>query len=362
MLAAMLVGSPCTAFAQAKPAAAPAAQAEYDQWRAEQENLARARRAAEVKRLRPLVQSMQQTKDRAALTALKDEISVSSLLDQSSRAQLLAPLLDREVLMLCAEALTALADGELETGRRLIIGASHAYGQRPQSPAHVTGAMAQVQARYIAAAADVASKAATAGGDLQRAEELMERAEGMVLLLVDPAGPAAKQAQGRLGQVKQQLAQKETGSLLDRARFAEQRRDLRLAHYLYRDAERRGADIGGALERLEDERRSPGGEALMSALIPGLGQMTHGRPITGALFLLSTAAAATGGVLLERSARDRYDNYLAATTPEQAGDLYPGVNVRWGAAVGAISVAAILYVWNVVDAYGDAKEFNRVHF
>lgn len=349
--------------AQAQTAGAtPQAQAEYEKFRSEQDMMARARRDAEVKRLQPLVASMQQSKDRAALAALKEQISTSTSLDTSSRQQLLAPLLDREVLLLCADALTALSDGELETGRRLIIGASHAYAQRPGPPTHVTGAIAQVQARYIAAAADTANKAGTDQRDMVRAGELIERAEGMVLLLVDPAGPASKQAQARLGQVKQQLSLLETGSVLDRARFAEQNRDFRLALYLYRDAARRGADIGDSIARIDDERRSPGGEALMSALIPGLGQITHGRPVTGALFLVSTAAAVAGGVMLNKAAEDRYDRYQATDDPQRADNLYSGVNQRWGLSLGAFGVAAILYTWNILDARADAKEFNRVHF
>lgn len=339
-----------------------AGDAEYLRWRAEQDRLAADRQQEELKRLRPLVDQMRETADRNALELLIEQITHSPSLDQAARDELLGPLFDRQVLLLCTEALAALSNQELERGRHMVISASHIHKQRVGTPpSHITGTLAQAQARYAGAAA-AAAAAAAASGATESASLLLERARAMLLIMVEPGGPAAAQAESEVANVEKQVAQKQAESTLAKAQAAEKERKLRLALFLYESAERQGADVGDATARIRSHKRSPGLEAGMSFVVPGLGQLTHGEPVKGGMFLVGTTAAAVGGILLNSAAESTYEEYKDATDPNDASDLHSTVRWQWRGAIGLLGVAAILHVWNIYDAYTDAKTFNRTHF
>ncbi|MDD9944496.1 MAG: hypothetical protein OXU20_25855 [Myxococcales bacterium] len=338
------------------------ADAEFNRWRKAQERLAQQQRTAEYRRLLPQVQSLAGSNDRPAIERLVSEITGSAILDPVSKRELNAPLRDRLVLLLCGEAVTALAAGQTTAGRMRIIAATNAYGMRGEgAPGNVVGAIAQAQAKYVDAAVGLSEKAALAG-KYDAAIAHADRARTMLALLVRSDSPEAELAKRRVAEVDRMLVAHEVGKTLSKAKRAEARNQLRLALFHYREAQRAGMDTQQAIDRLVSQKRSPGLEMALSGIVPGLSQLTHNRLLAGSAFLLATGASAVGGVLLNASAEERYDEYLGATDPERAVELYDGIWPREAGAYALIGTAVVLHIWNIIDAYSDATHHNRMHF
>ena len=336
------------------------AQAEFERWKAEQAEVEQARAQAEFERFSPLVAEQTQSVDPSTLSALVEQIRNSRVLNPETRSQLLAPLLEQQVVLLSAEAGTALAEQRIEDARKIILKASTAVSEIPgQAPS--AAVLVQTQGRYIEAACELAEKAGERG-DWPVADQLLDHARGMHHQLAISDGPVAKAAQQRLAEAERKRLSQTVMQTIARAERAEQAGNMRLSLFLYEDARRNGGDTSEALERVLAQRRSPWVEGGMSLLVPGLGQVVHGRPVPALLFFVGTVGLAATGMLLNQAAETRYDAYQRATTVESEEARYNAVMWRAASAYAVLGSAVFLHLWNVYDAYADAKQFNRDHF
>jgi hypothetical protein len=338
-----------------------AADAEWRAWQAEGARVAKERQAAERARLEPVAARMRETDDRAELEQLITHLQSAPSLEPSLREELLPPLLNRQLQLLARDVTAALQASDLDTSQELLVAALQALqARRDAVPAEVLRTLAAAQAAHVDTAVTQADVAARAG-DTRQAQTLLERARAVAPSSAhDPE--AGKRADERLAQGHRALAEASVAATLAQGREAEQRRDLRRALSLYRSAADEGADVSADFARIEAQRRTPLLEGGMSTIVPGLGQVTHGRPLVGGLFFAGTGVAILGGVLLNASAESRYDQYQAATDPAAAARRYDGINARWRGALVLFGAAAILHVWNIYDAYADARSFNLANF
>lgn len=354
-------------FASAQTPAPPTtqqagAEAEWAEWQAATERQRAEREAVVRERLQGLSDAALAGEDRAELEQLIQHIQAASPLDEAFRRQMLLPLRDRRIELLARDARVAIARRDVDASHALLETAlSPIEGLSPPS-ASLVALLAQVQADHVGALAASAEQVA-AGGAPDRARALLERARAVAPAAgADGGSGAATRAAARLESAQVAVERSATTSTLVEGREAEAQHDLGRALRLYRAAGARGADVQTAIARVEAQRRSPFVEAGMSFVVPGLGQLTHGRPLEGALFLGGTGIALVGGLLLNASAEDRYDRYQAATDPSAAAELYDGIQGRWRGALVLFGTATVLHLWNVYDAYADARQFNLTSF
>lgn len=83
------------------------------------------------------------------------------------------------------------------------------------------------------------------------------------------------------------------------------------------------------------DKYSPGWTAVMSAVVPGLGQIACGKAVRGIIFLLGTAAPVTAAVLTYQKP---YFNDFG----------FPEHNI--GHTVALIGASVVMWAWNVIDA------------
>lgn len=343
------------------PAAGEGAGARWREWKEEGTRLEAEREAAERERLEPLVAAASQSDDRSEVEQLMSHVRSTYPLDEKLRQKLLRPLRDRWLALLTRDANAALVRRDVDGAQGLLVTAQQALEERETpAPPDAVRALSAAQASYVDAIASRSEEAAKAG-DTQQARELLDRARAMAPPAAADAG-AAERAGERIAAAERAMQAASLRATLARGREAEERRDLRGAVQLYTTAAEHGANVDAALARIEDQRRSPLAEAGMSLAVPGLGQLTHDRPLVGTLFLTGTGAALAGGLLLNASAEDRYDRYQAATDAETAASTYDGIQGRWRGAVFLFVTAAALHLWNVYDAYADAQSFNLANF
>lgn len=341
-------------------AATQAANAEFKRWKQEQAQLAEERLRLEKARLNPLVAAALGRSDIAVINRLIEQIRAASALNGTTKSGYLAQLQSRRVVLLSAGASNALSAQAMASARTQITEARNALdeaGPNPSSAAPLT----QVQARYIAARSQRAVQAAEAGR-LDEGDAELGMAKGMLSIIAMAEGPATHAAKEQIAIAEAALNRRHVGALIDRATAAEQNRNLRLALYLYGQAQRQGGATAEAINRIDGLRRTPLLEASASFLVPGLGQLTSGRPGTAVLFFASTIGLATAGTLLTLSADNKYEDYLNATNGNGADQRYSAVERRWLGARAAFAGALIMHLWNTYDAYADARQFNRDNF
>lgn len=336
-----------------------AAEAEFLRWKAQQAEKANAREAAEVERLQPLIAQTAQAGSADDIQLLVEQIQNSRTLSPEAQRHLTSPLYDRLVVLRSAASSTAVANGDLLTARMQLSDARAAF-DRVVGASQGKSALTQAQAYYIEALCKGAL--AHAEQDMEVATSELALAHSTLSQLAETEGPAAQAAKNKVHETEQKLASMRVTLTIQQAQQAERERNLRLALYLYKDAERRGGSTDEAIDRIESEKRSPALEASASFVVPGLGQLVSGRPLPAALFFVGTVGLATTGALLTASASDKYDRYLDSPDGATADRRYAGVQGRWIGAEIAFTSALILHLWNIYDAYSDAQQFNRDHF
>ncbi len=95
-----------------------------------------------------------------------------------------------------------------------------------------------------------------------------------------------------------------------------------------------------------------------SMLIPGMGQIIiNDRPKKGGFFLLSEAGLLISALALNIQANNEYDQYQENTFSkidkyDDAQTYYQGANI-------ALGCAGAMWIWNVLDAYLEARSFNQ---
>ena len=323
-----------------------------------------AREAAELDRLRPLIEALVEGGALESVNEMLTTVRYSREIGPEAKRELQTRLEIRRVVLLGQRARAELARGEIEPARvtmqqaQSALQALDADGAQGLQPARValSSAQAGLFRRLAARAAELMKH-----GDLVGAERTLGKAAS-ILAATDFADPGQAKRSGMvLEDAEQKLAGLKQRRSLDRARAAERQGDLRLARLFYARAVEEG-DEGEArqdLLRVEQMRREPWLDFSLSVVVPGLGQLNSGRVWPALGFFAGTGLTLTSGLLLAFAADDRYERYQAATDPGRAAELYDGINARWNAALVLLGVAASLYVWNVTDAYASSASWNK---